>query len=103
VNSACAHDESDEDNIKMEEMFKDEIDRIKGEKIDIAFFPVDPRLKESYSLGPDYFIKEISPKAFIPMHFREDYYITDEFANSINMQNTKIFGINKRGEELKYI
>jgi L-ascorbate metabolism protein UlaG (beta-lactamase superfamily) len=94
------YDESDEENAKMEIMFKKEIEKIKKEKIDIAFFPVDPRLRESYVLGPEYFIREIMPKALVPMHFREDYSITKEFRNNCTELHTRIYEINRRGEEL---
>jgi L-ascorbate metabolism protein UlaG (beta-lactamase superfamily) len=93
------YDESDEDNAKMEIIFKKEIEKIKKEKIDIAFFPVDPRLRESYVLGPEYFIREIMPKALVPMHFREDYSITKEFRNNSSELHTRIYEVNKRGEE----
>lgn len=93
-------DESDEDNIKMEKSFKKEIAMLKGEKIDIAFFPVDSRLKDSYSLGPDYFIDKISPKVFIPMHFRENFLITRKFADKNRGISTKVLEITYRGEEL---
>lgn len=94
------YDESDEDNAKMEITFKKEIEKIKKEKIDIAFFPVDPRLRESYVLGPEYFIREIMPKALVPMHFREEYSITKDFRNKYSKLHTRIYEINKRGEEL---
>jgi L-ascorbate metabolism protein UlaG (beta-lactamase superfamily) len=96
------YDESDEYNSEMEKAFKAEIEKLKGNSIDIAFFPVDPRLKDSYVLGPDYFIDEILPKALVPMHFREDYYITKEYKSKKHSSNTEIFKISKRGEELVY-
>ena len=94
------YDESYEDNMKMGKLFKEEIKKIKGEYIDISFFPVDTRLKDSYNLGPDYFIAEVQPKALIPMHFREDYYITKEFGDKNKRKDTRIFAVGKRGEEI---
>jgi L-ascorbate metabolism protein UlaG (beta-lactamase superfamily) len=76
------YDETEENNLAMEARFKKEIARIKGEKIDIAFFPVDPRLKGSYRLGADYFMAEIGPKHLIPMHYGENTFIRDEFPDS---------------------
>lgn len=93
------YDESHEDNIKMEKHFKEEIDELKGETIDLAFFPVDSRLKDSYALGADYFISEMAPKVFIPMHFREDFSITNKFADKNKGTSTKILEITHRGEE----
>lgn len=96
------YDESNEYNEDMEKAFKAEIEKLKGNRVDIAFFPVDPRLKESFVLGPNYFIHEIVPKAFVPMHFREDLHITKEYRSKVLSKNTKVFEINKRGEELTY-
>lgn len=93
------YDESNEDNIKMEKHFKKEIENLKGETIDLALFPVDSRLKDSYTLGPDYFIHEIAPKIFVPMHFREDFSITSIFADKNKAVSTKILKITHRGEE----
>jgi L-ascorbate metabolism protein UlaG (beta-lactamase superfamily) len=84
----------------MELNFKAEIGKIKQHNIDIAFFPVDARLMESYALGGEYFLKEIKPKYFIPMHFREDYYITKEFSDRNKNNSAKVFEISSRGEEI---
>lgn len=94
------YDESEENNIKMEKMFKAEVAKLKGEEIDLAFFPVDSRLKGSYSLGPKYFIDEIKPKVLIPMHFREDYEITKRFVEQNIESDTKIFSILNSGQEI---
>jgi L-ascorbate metabolism protein UlaG (beta-lactamase superfamily) len=94
------YDESEEDNMKMEKMFKAEVAKLKGEEIDIVFFPIDSRLKDSYSLGPKYFIDEINPKVLIPMHFREDYAITKKFAEKNIKNDTKIYSILNSGQEI---
>lgn len=95
-------DENEEFNSNMEKSFKEEIKKIKGNSIDIAFFPVDLRLKDYYSLGGEYFIKEIGPKLFIPMHFREDYKVTKQFKDKIKDRNTRVVDITHRGEEFIY-
>lgn len=95
-------DESDEDNAKMAKDFKAEINKLEGERIDIAFFPVDPRLEEYYYLGGKYFIEKLSPKLFIPMHFFDDMKITEKFSRSLKSSNTKIAVINKRGQEILF-
>lgn len=95
-------DENEEFNSNMEKSFKEEIKNIKGNFVDIAFFPVDLRLKDYYSLGGEYFIKEIAPNLFIPMHFREDYKVTKQFKDKTKDRNTKIVEITHRGEEIIY-
>ncbi len=94
------YDESDEDNLAMAKAFKSQIDKLKEKNIDIAFFPVDPRLKEHYYLGGEYFIKNLSPSLFIPMHFWDLSQITQSFAEKLKDSNTKIVVINDRGQEI---
>lgn len=62
------------ENQEMENRFLAEMDHLKDIEglVDVAFFPVDSRLKEAYRKGVDYFTKAIYPRYLIPMHFRED-------------------------------
>lgn len=85
---------------KAEKDFKDEVQRIKGEDIDIAFFPIDPRLEQNYSAGAEYFIQEIAPRIFIPMHFADSSEITEKFANKMKGCPSKILKISKKGQAL---
>ncbi len=85
-----------------EREYKREIDKLEGEKIDIAFVPVDPRLEEYYYLAGKYFIEQIKPKIFIPIHFSSHFTITKEFKAEMAAaaENTKIIEIKKRGEKI---
>lgn len=85
---------------KAEKDFKDEIQRIKGEDIDIAFFPIDPRLEQNYSAGAEYFIQALTPRVFIPMHFADSLGITEKFANKMKGCPSKILKISKKGQAL---
>lgn len=93
-------DEPEDFNKDQEKLFKQEVEKIKDNKTDIAFFPIDPRLKESYYLGGEYFIKEVNPKVLIPMHFGTNYEIIKKFASKVSNYETKIIEINKRGEKV---
>lgn len=94
------YDESEEYNKNMEKAFKNEISNIALEKVGIAFYPVDLRLRQSYDLGPNYFIDMVKPKIFIPMHFREDYHITKQFAELNKNKEVQIYEIDSRGQEI---
>ena len=85
-----------------EEKFIAELDKMKGEKVDIAFFPVDPRLEEYYYMGGEYFINQFNPKLFIPMHFGEQYGITGTFAEKVKELPTEIVKLSHRGQEIIY-
>jgi len=70
--------EPEAENTAMRRRYREQIDSMKGEKIDIAFVPVDPRLEEHYLLGLDYLMKTVPVKLAVPMHFGNDLSIFDE-------------------------
>lgn len=90
--------DSDEEKSDMEKQFKAEIDKIKDNDIDLAFFPVDPRLGEAFSKGGEYFIDEVSPKYFVPMHFGDNYDATTSFIHKIKKSSCIINEITKRNQ-----
>ncbi|MFR2561427.1 MAG: MBL fold metallo-hydrolase [Anaeromassilibacillus sp.] len=53
------NDEPEEANRAMARRYQQQIDSLKGESIDIAFIPVDPRQEENALLGLDYFMKQV--------------------------------------------
>lgn len=96
-------EDSLEEQLAAESAFKAHIEKLKEEKcIDIAFFPVDPRLEESYYIGGEHFAREIKPELLIPMHFGDATYITKEFENKMKKINIKAVEINYSGQEIIY-
>ena len=85
---------------KAEKCFKEEIAKIKGQQIDIAFFPVDPRLKQNYGLGAEYFINEIKPRYLIPIHFWDDYESIEQFRVTMKASSTQVIELTHRGQEI---
>ncbi|MGC7873153.1 MBL fold metallo-hydrolase [Desulfosporosinus sp. SYSU MS00001] len=85
---------------KAEKEYKDEIQRIKGEDIDFAFFPVDPRLEKNYLAGAKYFIQELNPKYLIPMHFTDSPEILEYFGNEMRNSSCRILKFSHKGQEL---
>ena len=68
-------EESEAYNLMMKRMFQTEIRKIEGERIDVAFVPLDPRQGEQYYWGLDYFMKHTDTRCIFPMHMWEDYDI----------------------------
>jgi L-ascorbate metabolism protein UlaG (beta-lactamase superfamily) len=92
-----------EEQLVAEASFKTHIEKLKVEKsIDIAFFPVDPRLEEFYYIGGEYFAKEIQPRLLVPMHFGNSTYITKEFAHRMEKIHITAVEINYSGQEIIY-
>lgn len=82
-----------------EDGFKDEIKIIKGERIDIAFFPVDPRLEKNYSAGAEHFIEEIHPQILIPMHSFGRDNAAVQFAEKMENSPTRIVTFSNTSRE----
>lgn len=80
--------------------FERVLDTLKGQKIDVAFFPVDPRLGSGYEEGAWIFVESICPSLIIPMHFREDAKAALDFAAAVNTRNgkTRAKALTKPGE-----
>ena len=93
----------DNDEATMEKEYNDfmlEIERIKKENIDIAFFPVDYRLEENYYKGADIFIKEIKPQVFFPMHFGANEDISIKFKNEHEYKKTEVRAIYEQNQKM---
>lgn len=95
-------DDTDEEEAQMENAFKKIIKdiMIKDINMDIAFFPVDGRLEDNYSSGGKYFIEQLNPKIFIPMHFWDNFNITTNFKKSMSQTQTEIIEIKHNNEIL---
>lgn len=80
----------------MKEYYQRIVEEIRiNNNIDIAFFPVDPRLEEFCYLGGEYFAENVKPKIMIPMHFDENFYVCREFKEKIARFNVEVVIIEK--------
>ena len=52
---------------------------MRGQKIDAAFIPLDPRQEEYYNCGMDYFLDLTETKKVYPMHFWEQPGIIEQW------------------------
>ncbi|MDE5810783.1 MAG: MBL fold metallo-hydrolase [Muribaculaceae bacterium] len=67
--------------------------------LNVAFFPVDPRLGDDYADGARLFLENILVDTFIPMHFWGDYKSGCDFDN-YTTDNTDSFCLHIPGETL---
>ena len=63
------HESTEEEIREAGEAFERILADLKGRRMDVAFFPVDPRMGEGYEEGALRFIEAIRPECFVPMHF----------------------------------
>lgn len=70
--------EPDEWNKDMENAYKAEIEKIRGQSFFLAFLPLDGRLEDKYALGLDYFVTHTQSKYVFPMHCFGKYRVMDQ-------------------------
>ena len=83
-----------------ERAFYDCVAPIPSQKIDVAFFPVDPRQGSMYDAGAGYFIMTVKPKVFIPMHFQGRPDVAMRFAVTGETPFTRIVALDAAGDHI---
>lgn len=97
------NEESTEKEVKeAEEFYANELAIISKDikKLDIAMFPIDPKLGKDFMKGAEQFIEAIDVDLLVPMHFDENYDKAKEFENIADKHNTKYWTITKKGQEI---
>jgi len=86
-----------------EREYEQAVERLIGQEIDFAFFPLDPRMGELYDAGALHFMMHAKPRVFIPMHWwgREDVAL--EFARKNRSWRGEIAALVKRGQSMKAV
>ena len=82
--------------------FKAEIEKIRVQinNIDIAFFPIDRRMEEFYSIGAEYFADKCKPKLIVPMHFGNDFAASQAFASKAKTLLLNTVEIHHKGQQI---
>lgn len=91
-----------EERKQEEEDYKAELEKLKEQDIDIAFVPVDPRLEEYYYLAGQYFAKMIEPELIVPIHFRENYWVTTKFIAENTNLAVEVAELKRRGDKIVF-
>lgn len=84
-----------------ENKFKKIIQKLKNYKIDIAFFPADPRMGKEFDAGINYFFYTIKPTILIPMHFWEKKELIEDLSRKIKLQNKEYIPLTEKGDRLR--
>ena len=71
---------------------------IEGLPIDIAMFPVDPRLGGLFDAGANHFIMAVKPRLFIPMHWQGRPEVAIDFARRGRTKYTEVLALTKPRE-----
>lgn len=69
--------------------------------LDLAMFPIDPRLGKEYMLGAQQFLDEINVSVLAPMHFQDKFEALDPFKKYADIKQCLFFIPTKRGDNIK--
>ena len=78
--------------------FYDAMRPIERLPIDIAMFPVDPRMGGLYDAGANYFVMAAKPRLFIPMHWQGRAEVAASFARKGKTRYTEVLALTKPRE-----
>jgi len=83
-----------------ENFFREALERVKAESVDIAFSNVDKRLA-NLAGGPR-FVREVKPRLFVPMHTFGNVHWLDDLVVQAGDAGSTIFIYKKTGDEMVF-
>lgn len=99
------NEESTEQEIKeAEDYYERELKLLAAnvKHIDLAMFPIDPRLGKDYMKGAEQFIDTIQVDTLVPMHFDEAYDKAAAFETIASKKRCKFISWKNSGESLEF-
>ena len=81
--------------------FRRAVQPIAREKIDVAFFPVDPRQGTMFEAGANYFILTVKPRILIPMHYFHRSDAAADYARTASCRTTEVIALPGFGDRLR--
>ncbi len=84
-----------------EEDFRGEMADLRGVEMDVAFFPVDPRMGMHFDAGANYFMLTAKPRLLLPMHFWGRADVMVEFARRSRTRETEIIALTNPGQAIR--
>ena len=81
--------------------FRKAVQPISREKIDIAFFPVDPRQGNMFEAGANYFILTVKPRILVPMHYFHRADTAMDYARTASCRTTEVIALPGYGDSFR--
>ena len=70
-------------------------------KVDIAMFPLDPRLGKDFMRGGEQFVNKIKTKNFLPLHFGDNYEQIQQFEPIASKAKTNLLKLEHKAQSFK--
>lgn len=93
--------EPEAENTAMSQAYADQMEKLRGERPDVAFLPMDPRQEEDYLRGILGFWRVCHARHLFPMHFWGDFSVFDKMEKDSRAKEFcgAVHRISQRGEE----
>lgn len=93
------------ENVRREELFKYEMEKIKDEHFHLAFVPLDSRQGKNAFKGFNYFMENIHTDLVFPMHMWQDYSLIQKYKDLSKNPDLKkrIIDITKENQSFDWI
>ena len=70
-------------------------------ELDIAMFPLDPRLGEDFMRGGEQFVNRIKTDNLLPLHFGDNYELIQQFEPIARVNNCNLLKLEHTGQSFK--
>ena len=80
--------------------FRKALRPLEAHRVDLAFFPLDPRQGTMFEAGANFFILSIKPRILIPMHYFHRSEIAMEYARTASCRSTEVIAMPLYGDQL---
>ena len=80
--------------------FRKALQPLEKERVDIAFFPLDPRQGTMFEAGANYFILSVKPRILIPMHYFHRAEVAVEYSRTASCRSTEVIAMPLYGDKL---
>ncbi len=80
--------------------FRRAVHPLEKAKIDVAFFPVDPRQGTMFEAGANYFILSVKPRLLIPMHYFHRSDVIMDYARTASCRSTEVLAMPGLGDAI---
>jgi len=85
-------------NAEMAVHFKEYIEPLRDEQLDLAMFPIDPRLGEQGFWGPAYLLELTDTRRLLPMHQWNDFAFTGKFTAAYPALADRVVPVERPGQ-----
>ena len=73
----------------------------KVKEVDVAMFPLDPRLGKDFMRGGEQFVNKIKTKNFLPLHFGDKYELIQQFEPIARQANCNLLKLEYKAQSFK--